>query len=65
MGDEHDLITIVGLRPEPQSGEILEAVRGAQASGEVTTRAEALSFIHGIGEEMAKETPVSVDKRYD
>jgi poly(A) polymerase len=63
--DGHDLINIFGINPGPQIGEILEAVREAQASGEVTTRAEALSFIHGIKEATAKETQVFMDKRYD
>jgi len=41
----HDLINIFGLSPGPKIGEILESVREAQASGEVTTRQEALSYI--------------------
>ena len=41
----HDLINIFGLSPGPRIGEILESVREAQASGEVTTRQEALSYI--------------------
>ncbi len=43
--DGHDLIKTFGLSPGPKIGEILEAVREVQASGEVTTRQEALSFI--------------------
>jgi poly(A) polymerase len=43
--DGHDLINIFGLSPGPKIGEILESVREAQASGEVTTRQEALSYI--------------------
>jgi len=46
--DGHDLISIFGLSPGPKVGEILEAVREAQASGEVTTRQEALSFIERL-----------------
>ena len=41
----HDLINVFGMNPGPKIGEILEAVREAQASGEVTTRQESLSFI--------------------
>ncbi|MFB0559532.1 MAG: CCA tRNA nucleotidyltransferase [Dehalococcoidales bacterium] len=41
----HDLIDIFGLSPGPEIGEFLEAVREAQASGEVTTKEEALSYI--------------------
>lgn len=41
----HDLIDIYGMTPGPQVGEILEAVREAQADGEVATREDALSFV--------------------
>jgi len=41
----HDLINIFGMNPGPKIGELLEAVREAQASGEVATREEALSYI--------------------
>ena len=43
--DGHDLINIFGMSPGPKIGEVLEAVREAQASGEVTTRQEALAYI--------------------
>ena len=43
--DGHDLIDIFGMSPGPEVGEILEAVREAQAAGEVTTRDGALSYI--------------------
>ena len=41
----HDLLNIFGLSPGPEIGELLEAVREAQASGELTTRGEALAYI--------------------
>ena len=41
----HDLIDIFGMRPGREIGELLEAVREAQAAGEVVTREEALLFI--------------------
>jgi poly(A) polymerase len=41
----HDLINIFGLNPGPKIGKLLEAVREAQASGEIATREEALSYI--------------------
>jgi poly(A) polymerase len=41
----HDLIDILGMRPGPELGQLLEAVREAQADGEVTTREEALLFV--------------------
>ncbi len=43
--DGHDLISLFGLSPGPRFAEILEAVREAQAAGEVTTREEALKYI--------------------
>jgi len=43
--DGHDLIDIFGMSPGPEVGEILEAVREAQAAGDVATRDEALSYI--------------------
>ena len=43
--DGHDLIDIFAISPGPEIGELLEAVREAQASGELTTREEALSYI--------------------
>ncbi len=43
--DGHDLINIFGISPGPKIGEFLEQVREAQASGELATREEALSYI--------------------
>ena len=34
-----------GLRPGPRIGELLEAVREAQISGEIADREEALAFV--------------------
>jgi len=41
----HDIMNIFGLSPGPKVGKLLEVVREAQASGEVTTREEALAYI--------------------
>jgi poly(A) polymerase len=41
----HDLMQFFGLQPGPELGHILEAVREAQAAGEVTSREEALSLV--------------------
>jgi poly(A) polymerase len=41
----HDLIKIFGLSPGPEVGQLLELAREAQASGELNTREEALSYI--------------------
>ncbi len=41
----HDLIDTYGMTPGPEVGELLEAVREAQAAGEVVTRGDALSFV--------------------
>lgn len=43
--DGHDLINLLGLKPGPQFREILESVKEAQVSGELTTREEALSYV--------------------
>ncbi len=44
--DGHDLINIFGMSPGPKIGQLLEAVREAQASGELTTREGALHYIN-------------------
>jgi poly(A) polymerase len=44
--DGHDLMKTFGLSPGPLLGELLESLREAQAAGEVTTRQEALEYIH-------------------
>ena len=41
----HDLIDNFGMTPGPRVGELLEAVREAQAAGEIVTREEALDFV--------------------
>ena len=46
--DGHDLINVLGINQGPKIGELLEAVREAQASGELTTREEALSYIERL-----------------
>jgi poly(A) polymerase len=43
--DGHDLINIFGMRPGPELGQLLEAVREAQAAGEIATRDEALAYV--------------------
>jgi len=43
--DGHDLINIFGLSPGSKIGELLEAVREAQASGELATKEEALAYV--------------------
>jgi len=41
----HDLVNTFGMKPGPLMGQLLEAVREAQASGELATREEALAYI--------------------
>ena len=43
----HDLLHEFGLQPGPHIGELLEAVREAQVSGQVQTREEALALVAG------------------
>ena len=53
-GDE--LMAALGLAPGPLVGELLEAVREAQAAGEVSTRQEALALARGL---LAERTPAA------
>jgi poly(A) polymerase len=41
----HDLIRAFGLEPGPEVGALLEAVREAQAAGELSTREAALAYV--------------------
>ncbi|MFQ5860748.1 MAG: CCA tRNA nucleotidyltransferase [Dehalococcoidia bacterium] len=41
----HDLIQLFGLAPGPELGQLLEALREAQAAGEVATQEEALAWV--------------------
>lgn len=43
--DGYDIIRCFGLKPGPRIGKLLEEVREAQASGEVSTREEAQAYI--------------------
>ncbi len=43
--DGYDIINIFGINPGPKIGEMLEEIREVQASGEITTREEALAYI--------------------
>jgi poly(A) polymerase len=43
--DGHDLINLFGMRPGPEIRDILEAVKEAQAAGEMTSREQALSYV--------------------
>ena len=43
--DGNDLINVFGMKPGAKIGELLEEIREAQASGELTTREEALDYV--------------------
>jgi poly(A) polymerase len=43
--DGHEVMTVFGLKPGPRIGQILEEIREAQATGELSTREQALSYI--------------------
>ncbi|MFC1993000.1 CCA tRNA nucleotidyltransferase [Chloroflexota bacterium] len=43
--DGHDLLSIFGMNPGPEVGELLEVIHEAQAAGELRTREEVLSYI--------------------
>jgi poly(A) polymerase len=44
--DGHDLINIFGLTPGPVIGQLLTLIHEARASGELTTKEEALALVH-------------------
>jgi poly(A) polymerase len=46
--DGNDIMNIFGLKPGPKVGELLELVREAYAAGELTTREQALEYIHNV-----------------
>jgi poly(A) polymerase len=41
----HDLINVFNMKPGPRMGKLLEVVREAQASGEISTKEEALALV--------------------
>jgi poly(A) polymerase len=43
--DGNDLIDVFGMKPGAKMGELLESIREAQATGELTTREEALDYV--------------------
>jgi poly(A) polymerase len=46
--DGHDIMKTFRLNPGPRIGELLEAVREAQAAGEVTDKREALRYVERL-----------------
>jgi poly(A) polymerase len=46
--DGHDIMKTFSLSPGPKIGELLEALREAQAAGEVNTREKALKYIEHL-----------------
>jgi poly(A) polymerase len=46
--DGHDVMSLFGLSPGRRVGEMLEAVREAQAAGEVADRQQALAYIENL-----------------
>jgi len=46
--DGNDIIDKCGVAPGPEIGRLLEAVREAQAVGDVTTKEEALLFVQRL-----------------
>jgi poly(A) polymerase len=43
--DGNDLINVFGMKPGSEIGDLLEEIREAQASGELTIREEALDYV--------------------
>lgn len=54
-----DLVDLFDLEPGPYIGQLLEAIREAQAIGEVQTREEALSLVRKIGLQPPDDSIVS------
>jgi poly(A) polymerase len=52
--DGADIMKHLGLEPGRRVGELLEAVREAQAAGEVTTKEQALEYARGLMEKTGK-----------
>ncbi len=46
--DGHDIIKIFQLEPGPKVGELLEALKEAQAAGEIATREQAVQYIRDL-----------------
>lgn len=46
--DGNDIMEIFGMKPGRRVGELLEKVREAHATGELTTREQALEYIHNV-----------------
>ncbi len=46
--DGNDIMEVFKMKPGPQVGELLEKVREAHATGELTTREQALDYIHNV-----------------
>jgi hypothetical protein len=55
----HDLVDLFDLEPGPYIGQLLEAIREAQAIGEIRTREEALSLVRKIGRQPPDDSIVS------
>jgi poly(A) polymerase len=54
--DGHDVMQSLRLPPGPVIGELLEALREAQAAGEITTRAQALEYLQLLFKERTGNT---------
>ncbi len=59
--DGHDLMKIFGLSPGPRLGNLLEALREAQAAGEVTNRQQALDYVERLSKQT--QTPRNGDSQ--
>jgi poly(A) polymerase len=55
--DGHDIMHSFGINQGPQVGELLEAVKEAQAAGEVNSREQAIDYIKRLLEEKRKHNP--------
>jgi poly(A) polymerase len=54
--DGHDVMNTFQLSPGPRIGELLEALREAQAAGEVANRTEALEYLKHLHHKYSANT---------
>lgn len=55
--DGHDLIKEFGMQPGPEIGKVLEAMREAQAAGEISKQQEAIDFVKRFLKDILGKNP--------
>jgi poly(A) polymerase len=60
-----DIMQSLGLSPGPEVGKLLEALKEARATGEVSTRAEALKYLRRLFRERTKNITILPGEKHD